>query len=491
MQLNLISSTLDMPNTNAHLDDIQEGFTETANNGDSPHRHFGFHDTTENENVPVHEVSEPQFDSTYDQVPICSDDQFTHIQRLVPPPSYSINFGEVAPTHVDMCLAVGELFESRYAFTNRFQIKVMKSDPTRYQVRCIVEECKWRLRAAKLKEIIQDIQKEFGISCNYHKAYRAKHIALDEVQGTPVESYQILPSYLYMLEHTNLGTITDLHTDSANRFMYMFFCPKACIDGFLSSIRPVIAIDATFLKGPYAGVLFVAVCMAGNDQIFPLAFGVGDSETNEAWEWFLTRLHRAVGKVDDLVIVSDRKNSIITGVEKVFPKSFHGAYAVRLERNMLRRYGKNKVLKDIFRKVLKVYRVNQFTRCMEQLASINSEAAMYITDVGFEWWARAYSPRKRYNLTSSNIAEAMNNAIKVCRELPITGVIDCIREVLQRWFSAFRFAGDSRRSLYLSSRPTTQDRRILLSICLVMYDGDSHESPKNHKVDVVSSTSLT
>ncbi|KAK2652622.1 hypothetical protein Ddye_012478 [Dipteronia dyeriana] len=117
----------------------------------------------------------------------------------------------------------------------------------------------------------------------------------------------------------------------------MFFCLKAYIDGFLSLIRHVIAIYATFLKGPHVGVLFVAVCMDGNDQIFPLAFGVGDSETNEAWKWFLTRLHRVVGEVDDLVIVSDRKNSIITGVEKVFPNSFHGACAVHLEQNMLGR----------------------------------------------------------------------------------------------------------------------------------------------------------
>ncbi|KAK2661745.1 hypothetical protein Ddye_000319 [Dipteronia dyeriana] len=302
-----------MPNTNAHLDDIRGGFTETVNNDNSPHRHFGFHDTTKNENVSVHEVSEPQFDSISDQVPICYDDQFTHIQRLVPPPSasYSINFGKVASRPVDMCIAVGELFE---------------------------------------------------------------------------------------------------------------------------------------------------MCINGNDQIFPLAFGVGDSETNEAWEWFLTRLHRAVVEVDDLVIVSDRKNSIIIGVEKVFPKSFHGACAVYLERNMLGRYGKNKILKDIFRKAVKVYRVNQFMRCMEQLANINSEAAMYITDVGFERWARAYSPWKRYNLMSSNIAEAMNNAIKVCRELPITEVIDCIRGVLQRWFYVCRtFAGK------LKSTLTT---KVDVSICV-------------------------
>ncbi|KAK2645936.1 hypothetical protein Ddye_021131 [Dipteronia dyeriana] len=146
---------------------------------------------------------------------------------------------------------------------------------------------------------------EFGISYNYHKGYRARHIALEEVQGTPVESYSNLRSYLYMLEQANPGTVTDLHTDSSNRFMYMFFCLKACIDGFLSSIRPVIAIDGTLLKGPHRGVLFVAMCMDVNDQIFPLAFGVGDSETNEAWEWFFTRLHKAVGEVDDLVIVSN------------------------------------------------------------------------------------------------------------------------------------------------------------------------------------------
>ncbi|KAK2658964.1 hypothetical protein Ddye_005497 [Dipteronia dyeriana] len=47
---------------------------------------------------------------------------------------------------------------------------------------------------------------EFGISCNYHKGYRARHIALEQVQGKPVESYNILPSYLYMLEHANPGT---------------------------------------------------------------------------------------------------------------------------------------------------------------------------------------------------------------------------------------------------------------------------------------------
>ena len=51
------------------------------------------------------------------------------------------------------------------------------------------------------------------------------------------------------------------------------------INGFLSSCRPVISIDATYLKEKYKGVLFVAVTKDGNEQIYPLAFGFADGET--------------------------------------------------------------------------------------------------------------------------------------------------------------------------------------------------------------------
>ncbi|TXG53744.1 hypothetical protein EZV62_019000 [Acer yangbiense] len=359
----------DVPNMAAHLDDIGEGFTPIANIDASPPRHFSFQDTTGNQHIPEYDETEPQFNYNREGAPNRYDEQFAHVQRLVPPPYafYSINSSEVAPRPVTMRLKVGELFPSKkqlqsqvgsYALNNGFQIRVFKSDTTRYQVRCIIEDCNWRLRAAKVhnsdyfhirkfdnqhtcstearfshqrkasarvigehiqkkfhghrlykpKEIIHDMQREFGISCNYHKGYRARHIALEEVQGTPVESYSILPSYLYMLEQANLETITDLHTDSSN--------------------------------------------------------------------------------------------SITTGVEKVFPNSFHGACAVHLERNMVGHYGRNKALKQYFRRAARVYRENQFLQCMEQLKNINPEAAQYVTDVGIERWARAYNPRKRRVLQS-------------------------------------------------------------------------------------------
>ncbi|TXG54078.1 hypothetical protein EZV62_019334 [Acer yangbiense] len=331
----------DVRNMAANLDDIGEGLTPVANIDTSPHSHLNFRDTTGNQHIPEHDETEPLFNYNCEGAPNRYDEQFAHVQRLVPPPCafYSINSGEVAPRPVTMHPEVGELFPSKkqlqshvgsYTLTNGFQIRVFKSDTTRYQVRCIVEDCNWRLRAAKRqasarvigehiqekfhdhrlykpKEIIHDLQREFGISCNYHKGYRARHIALEEVQGTPVESYSILPSYLYMLEQANPGTVTDLHTNSSNR---------------------------------------------------------------------------------------------------------------------------NKTLKQYFKRAARVYRESQFLQRMEHLKNINLEAAQYVTDAGIE--------------------QAMNNAIKECKELPITGVIDYIREVLQSWFHDRRTT-----ALKLSTQLTT------------------------------------
>ncbi|KAK2665777.1 hypothetical protein Ddye_004351 [Dipteronia dyeriana] len=103
---------------------------------------------------------------------------------------------KVAPRPVDMCIAMGELFESKQQLQSqlgRLEYLTMSTHvPMKHDFRIrdkqahgvIGEHIKKKFcdhRLYKSKEIIQDIQKEFGISCNYHKAYIAKHIALDEV----------------------------------------------------------------------------------------------------------------------------------------------------------------------------------------------------------------------------------------------------------------------------------------------------------------------
>ena len=49
------------------------------------------------------------------------------------------------------------------------------------------------------------------------------------------------------------------------------------INGFLSC-KPIIVIDATYLKGKYKSVLFVKAAKDGNEQIYPVAFGFVNGE---------------------------------------------------------------------------------------------------------------------------------------------------------------------------------------------------------------------
>lgn len=76
------------------------------------------------------------------------------------------------------------------------------------------------------------------------------------------------------------------------------------------AIRPVIAIDGTFLKGKYKGTMFVTLCMDGNNQIYLLAFGISDSEDDASWE---AKLRDLISNVKDLVFISNPKGSIKKG----------------------------------------------------------------------------------------------------------------------------------------------------------------------------------
>ncbi|VVA37611.1 PREDICTED: FAR1-RELATED, partial [Prunus dulcis] len=155
-------------------------------------------------------------------------------------------------------------------------------------------------------DIMRDVKHNFGCTIHYSKAWKARELALLSIRGSAEEAYYILPAYCYELERMNPGTKTHIRTDENNHFVYLFMAVGACIRGFRSSMRLVIAVDATHLKSKYKGVMFVANAFDGNRNIYPLAFGIGDLETDASWHWFFTKLHEAIGECPNLVIISDR-----------------------------------------------------------------------------------------------------------------------------------------------------------------------------------------
>ncbi|XP_062104416.1 uncharacterized protein LOC133815615 [Humulus lupulus] len=193
---------------------------------------------------------------------------------------------------------------AKIAIKKHFQYRIQKSCSEAFWAKCIDENCgcsyfKEKFRdpgsTYRPRQIIRDMRDEHGVGVTYNKAWRAKTLAADDVRGSNEESYALLPSYLYMLQLANPGTITRVCKDEENRFKYMFIAFGASLDGW-KQCRPVIVVDGTFLKTKCGGTLYAACVKDGNNQIFPLAFGIGDSENDNAWIWFFTRLKEAIGE---------------------------------------------------------------------------------------------------------------------------------------------------------------------------------------------------
>ncbi|XP_010467137.1 PREDICTED: uncharacterized protein LOC104747237 [Camelina sativa] len=158
----------------------------------------------------------------------------------------------------------------------------------------------------------------FGMTLDYTNSYRALQYASEYVRGNAESGYAKLPYCLRKIEQSNPGSVVDLVVDDEHRFKYLFLSFDVSIHGF-NYVRRVIVVDGTHLTGKYEGVLLVACAHDGNFQIFPLAFGIVDSECDGSWDWFFTKLSECILDEYPLVVVSDRCSSIAKACRNVMP----------------------------------------------------------------------------------------------------------------------------------------------------------------------------
>ncbi|KAK3221585.1 hypothetical protein Dsin_008610 [Dipteronia sinensis] len=383
-----------------------------------------------------------------------------------------------------------------YALKEQFEVRIKRSSKTRYEAGCKDGECEFQLRAFKMqkgeywvvrmflkdhtcnidgfharlrqanswtvgellapklqvhghslkpKDIMVEMQVDHGLHLLYTKAWRAKDHAEASVFGPPEESFKLLPAYCHRLKEVNPGTITTMKTNVANQFEYLFIAHAASLHGFHTVIRPVISIDGTHLKGIFSGIMFVAICLDANNQVFPLAYGFGDVEDEMSWTWFLNELKNAIGSPKDCMIISDRHLGIKAAMEKVYPNVPHGYCVFHMAQNIKNDY-KRKDVSLLFKQAWKAYRKADFKEVMLEMMKVNRVAFKDLMNVGPERWSRAYSPVRRYRLMTSSIAESMNSCLVHARQMPITTMVEFIREMLQKWFYKRRTKAEKTRT---------------------------------------------
>nr|XP_009804059.1 PREDICTED: uncharacterized protein LOC104249347 [Nicotiana sylvestris]XP_016441588.1 PREDICTED: uncharacterized protein LOC107767182 [Nicotiana tabacum] len=270
---------------------------------------------------------------------------------------------------------------SSIAIKGHFEFKVVRSSSTIYLLKCNDDRCGWWVRAFRIKDstlfkivkiekkhdcsvntmkadqrhvtlklisgyiidnlrgprfevtpafVMVEMQKLHGLDIGYHKAWRTIQLTSALIRGTPEENYELLSSYLYMMTSKNSGTYTNIKIDDNNRFLYMFYAYGSSISGW-NHCRPVISVDATFLKSKFRDVLIISDSKDANNQIFPLAFGIAESENNNSYEWYFNQLRNAIGSHENLIFLSDRHQAIAYDIAKVYPESHHGICIYHLE----------------------------------------------------------------------------------------------------------------------------------------------------------------
>nr|GEU60908.1 transposase, mutator type [Tanacetum cinerariifolium] len=118
---------------------------------------------------------------------------------------------------------------------------------------------------------------------------RAKSKAVDSIRGDYSFQYKMLRDYVMELKECNLNITVMIgvetqedHTSLTRIFKKIYVCLGASKAGFRACRREFLGLDGAFMKGPFPGKLLIAVGIDPNNGIYPLAYGIVETESRNS-----------------------------------------------------------------------------------------------------------------------------------------------------------------------------------------------------------------
>ncbi|WOG99912.1 hypothetical protein DCAR_0519268 [Daucus carota subsp. sativus] len=347
-------------------------------------------------------------------------------------------------------LFVGQCFVDKQTAINAIQTshirnsrnyRVSKSDTTRYEAKCVVDECQWKIRVIKRKitespylkvhNIMNQITSMYQYHVSYKKAWIGKQKAISDVYGDWTTSYSKLSRFFSALMHYNPGTVTLIEADVLNhntsvckRVGWAF---KPMIDGWQHA-RPVISIDGTFLKGRYNEKLLIAMGFDSNNQQYPLAYALVNEETTINWSWFLYHLRIYVCQNrKGTCIISDHHAGIIEAM-KMEQSGFTGDMGLHRfcflhVRSNFSSYFPGFHLKMLCWLAGNTSQLRKFEAAMNKIKELNPDAEKWLRNIPLEMWTMSQDGGYRYGQATTNMIESFNGLLRSARFLPVTSMI--------------------------------------------------------------------
>ena len=256
------------------------------------------------------------------------------------------------------------------------------------------------------------VHEKFGHQVTYRKAWLGRQRAFTLVYGDFQKSFSELPKFFAAFQYFNPGTVVEwkheesMSSPEVKTFKFVFWAFKPCIDGF-QTCRPVISVDGTHMYGKYEKKLLIAVGVDGNDNILPLAFGIVDKESKEAWKWFFRKLSAHVIKDrEDICIISDRAKEILTSLSELWrlqkPRAFHRFCLRHLKSNFQSQFP-NRDLSNLMWRAATTHQVRKFEALMWEIQEENREAYEYLMRIPLDKRTVSHDNEKRWGVLTTNL----------------------------------------------------------------------------------------
>ena len=132
-----------------------------------------------------------------------------------------------------------------------------------------------------LKKYVKEI---YGLEVSFSMVKRAKKIVLDSVVINFEEQFRHLMTYADMIRKSDPDATVDVvvHREAEGSepiFERMYVCFGAMKYGFTNGCRNFLGLDGCFLKTITKGELLCAVGRDANNEMFPVAWAIVETET--------------------------------------------------------------------------------------------------------------------------------------------------------------------------------------------------------------------
>ncbi|GJX50265.1 mutator type transposase [Tanacetum coccineum] len=327
-----------------------------------------------------------------------------------------------------------------HAVESMRNLHFLRNDPIRIRVVCNgVVPCKnlvtYKVPGPNVDNAVK------GKIVNEGKAFRAKAKAAVSLRGDVKIQYALLRDYVMELKRCNPDTTIKIDVygeedpESPTRlFRRIYVCLGALKKGFRKSGRELLGLDGAFIRGQYPGQMLTAVGVDANNGIYPVAYGIIESENQYSWTWFL----KCLGDDFDLysnsnfTFITDRQKGLLPALEKLFPHAQH-RYCVRHIYENINQTWKGSEYKEMLWKYASSTTTVLFEKNMQELKDFNKKAYEWLKKIPAEHWSSAYFfGRAHCDLLINNICEVFNRQLLEARDSPIINALEHVREYLMK-----------------------------------------------------------